>query len=191
MLRHVIAAVWRWHRRRCRESFPRRPGRRRRPTASPEQKMQRRHPQPVKVGDLIGLPVLDFDDRTLRLRQERGADSGRQDQADRALWRLPRLGATPGSGADRGRRHRGPPDCRARHDAGGIRCRAGVGGPAEPRPAGERDHPHRPLPALSGTRGEAHDRHHRHHSRHPASRTGCTRSRSASCIGSTPSPCCS
>jgi hypothetical protein len=27
--------------------------------------MQRRHPQPVRVGDLIGLPVLDFDDRTL------------------------------------------------------------------------------------------------------------------------------
>ena len=32
---------------------------------SPEQKMQRRYPQPVKVGDLIGLPVLDDDDRTL------------------------------------------------------------------------------------------------------------------------------
>jgi hypothetical protein len=32
---------------------------------SPEQRMQRRYPQPVKVGDLIGLPVLDFNDRTL------------------------------------------------------------------------------------------------------------------------------
>jgi hypothetical protein len=32
---------------------------------TPAQKMQRRYPQPVKVGDLIGLPVLDFDDRTL------------------------------------------------------------------------------------------------------------------------------
>jgi PRC-barrel domain len=32
---------------------------------SPEQKMQRRYPQPVKVGDLIGLPMLDDDDRTL------------------------------------------------------------------------------------------------------------------------------
>ena len=32
---------------------------------SPEQKMQRRYPQWVKVGDLIGLPVLDDDDRTL------------------------------------------------------------------------------------------------------------------------------
>jgi hypothetical protein len=34
-------------------------------TLSPEEKMQRRYPQPVKVGDLIGLPVLDDDDRTL------------------------------------------------------------------------------------------------------------------------------
>jgi len=32
---------------------------------SPEEKMQRRYPQPVKVGDLIGLRVLDDDDRTL------------------------------------------------------------------------------------------------------------------------------
>jgi hypothetical protein len=32
---------------------------------SPEARMQRRYPQPVKVGDLIGLPVLDDDDRTL------------------------------------------------------------------------------------------------------------------------------
>jgi hypothetical protein len=32
---------------------------------TPEQKMQRRYPQPVKVGDLIGLPILDDDDRTL------------------------------------------------------------------------------------------------------------------------------
>jgi hypothetical protein len=32
---------------------------------TPEQKMQRRYPQPVKVGDLIGLRVLDDDDRTL------------------------------------------------------------------------------------------------------------------------------
>src|SRR6185503_5080041 len=32
---------------------------------SPEEKMQRRYPQPVRVGDLIGLPVLDDDDRTL------------------------------------------------------------------------------------------------------------------------------
>jgi hypothetical protein len=34
-------------------------------TLTPEQKMQRRYPQPVKVGDLIGLPVLDHKDRTL------------------------------------------------------------------------------------------------------------------------------
>ncbi len=32
---------------------------------SPEEKMQRRYPQPVQVGALIGLPVLDDHDRTL------------------------------------------------------------------------------------------------------------------------------
>ena len=32
---------------------------------SPEQRMQRRWPQPVKVGFLIGLPVLDYDDSTI------------------------------------------------------------------------------------------------------------------------------
>ena len=44
---------------------------------SPEEKMQRRYPQPVKVGDLIGLPVLDS--TTARsVRQERGADGERR-----------------------------------------------------------------------------------------------------------------
>ena len=32
---------------------------------SPEEKMQRRFPQPIRVGDLIGLPVLDDADRTI------------------------------------------------------------------------------------------------------------------------------
>jgi hypothetical protein len=32
---------------------------------SPEEKMRRRFPQPVKVGDLIGLPMLDWDDVTI------------------------------------------------------------------------------------------------------------------------------
>lgn len=32
---------------------------------SPEQRMQKRFPQPVKAGFLIGLPVLDFDDSTI------------------------------------------------------------------------------------------------------------------------------
>src|SRR4051794_3182645 len=32
---------------------------------SPEEKMRRRFPHPVKVGDLIGLPVLDWDDVTI------------------------------------------------------------------------------------------------------------------------------
>jgi hypothetical protein len=32
---------------------------------SPEEKMRRRFPQPVRVGDLIGLPLLDWDDSTI------------------------------------------------------------------------------------------------------------------------------
>jgi hypothetical protein len=32
---------------------------------SPEEKMQRRFPQPVRVGDLVGLPVLDWLDSTI------------------------------------------------------------------------------------------------------------------------------
>jgi hypothetical protein len=32
---------------------------------TPEQRMQRRFPQPVKVGFLIGLPILDWDDSTI------------------------------------------------------------------------------------------------------------------------------
>jgi hypothetical protein len=32
---------------------------------SPEEKMQRRFPQPARVGDLIGLPLLDDGDRTI------------------------------------------------------------------------------------------------------------------------------
>lgn len=35
------------------------------PVLTPEEKMRRRFPQPVRVGDLIGLPVLDDDDVTL------------------------------------------------------------------------------------------------------------------------------
>lgn len=30
-----------------------------------EQRMRRRHPQPVRVGDLVGLPLLDWHDRVL------------------------------------------------------------------------------------------------------------------------------
>lgn len=32
---------------------------------TPEEKMNRRFPQKVRVGDLIGLPLLDYDDRTM------------------------------------------------------------------------------------------------------------------------------
>jgi hypothetical protein len=37
---------------------------------TPEQRMQRRFPQPVRVGDLIGLPVLDDSHRTLGFVRE-------------------------------------------------------------------------------------------------------------------------
>jgi hypothetical protein len=32
---------------------------------TPEEKMNRRFPQPIRVGDLIGLPLLDYDDSTI------------------------------------------------------------------------------------------------------------------------------
>lgn len=32
---------------------------------TPAERMARRHPQKVRAGDLVGLPLLDFDDRTL------------------------------------------------------------------------------------------------------------------------------
>lgn len=32
---------------------------------SPEERMARRHPQPLRAGDLVGLPLLDMRDRTL------------------------------------------------------------------------------------------------------------------------------
>ena len=37
---------------------------------SPEEKMQSRHPHPIRVGDLIGLPVLDWDDSTIGYIQQ-------------------------------------------------------------------------------------------------------------------------
>jgi hypothetical protein len=37
---------------------------------SPEEKMARRFPQPIRVGDLIGLPVLDWRDRTIGYVQQ-------------------------------------------------------------------------------------------------------------------------
>lgn len=48
------------------------------PVLTPEEKMRRRFPQPVRVGDLIGLPVLDDDDVTLgRVRQVVRAADGK------------------------------------------------------------------------------------------------------------------
>lgn len=48
------------------------------PAPTPEQIMARRFPQPVRVGDLIGLPVLDRWDQTLgRIQQVVRTDSGK------------------------------------------------------------------------------------------------------------------
>lgn len=48
------------------------------PDLTPEERMQRRYPQPVKVGDLIGLPLLDDQDRTLgRITAVVRTDSGK------------------------------------------------------------------------------------------------------------------
>lgn len=41
------------------------PGDKSQGNSSPEEVMRRRYPQPVKVGDLIGLPVLDWRDSTI------------------------------------------------------------------------------------------------------------------------------
>ena len=35
------------------------------PELTPEQRMQKRFPQPARAGDLIGLPLLDWNDRTI------------------------------------------------------------------------------------------------------------------------------
>src|SRR5262245_31774003 len=65
----------------------------------PEEKMQRRYPQWVRVGDLIGLPVLDDDDRTLgRVKKVVRASGGKIQLIDHfgdilGWWR--RVGALP------------------------------------------------------------------------------------------------
>jgi hypothetical protein len=46
------------------------------PALSPEEKMNRRFPQPIRVGDLVGLPVLDDRDSTIGFVRQvvRGSD---------------------------------------------------------------------------------------------------------------------
>lgn len=45
---------------------------------TPQERMARRHPQTVRAGDLLGLPLLDLDDRTLGFVRQvaRTADGG-------------------------------------------------------------------------------------------------------------------
>ena len=87
---------------------------------SPEEKMGRRFPQPVRVGDLIGLPLLDWDDFHPRLCAPRRAHARGKNPAHRQSRPVVRMGRTPGAGADRGRRHSGAADRPARHIDGRI-----------------------------------------------------------------------
>ena len=88
---------------------------------SPEEKMRRRFPHPVKVGDLIGLPVLDWDDVTIgHVRQVVRTPEGKI-SARRDLWRIVWMGPAARAGAHRGGRNIGAPIGRARHVARGIR----------------------------------------------------------------------
>ena len=70
-----------------------------------EAKYNRRFPQPTKVGHLIGLPVLDDNDVTLRVRTTCCAHAGRKTRADRVLQQMVRLVRAAGCGADRSGHH--------------------------------------------------------------------------------------
>jgi hypothetical protein len=73
------------------------------PKRSPEEIMNQRFPQPVRVGDLIGLPVLDFNDSTIGyIRQVTRTPDGKI-QLIVPYWRW--FGwSTPGGFLDRYRR---------------------------------------------------------------------------------------
>ena len=77
---------------------------------SPEEKMRRRFPQPVRVGDLIGLPVLDWDDSTLGYVRHVVRMPEGKDPAHRQSRPVVRIGRASGAGADRGRGHSGAAD---------------------------------------------------------------------------------
>jgi hypothetical protein len=67
---------------------------------SPEQKMRRRFPQPVKVGDLIGLPVLDWGDVTIEVvailgRQLAALDMSRAEFDKAPAWSSPQTAPIP------------------------------------------------------------------------------------------------
>ncbi len=108
-----------------------------------EERMRRRFPQAVRVGDLIGLPVLDDDSRTLgHVRQVVRTPAG-QNQADRCLWRLPRLRHATGRRADRGGGNFRPSARLARYAAEGLCRRADVAGHRRYGRSERRQHSHR------------------------------------------------
>ena len=113
------------------------------------ERMNRRFPQPVRVGDLIGLPVLDDTLFDARLRPAGRAHAARQDRTDRLVQPMVRLVRAAGRGADRSRRHRGTASGIARHAAQRIRRRADLARPGRDGAAGRRDDPNRTGPQLS------------------------------------------
>jgi hypothetical protein len=87
---------------------------------TPEQRMARRFPQPVKVGDLIGLPVYDDSQSTLGYVREVVRTPAGKIQLIVAYSPVVRVVELASGRADRGCRHIRAPDRGARHVAGGV-----------------------------------------------------------------------
>jgi hypothetical protein len=96
------------------------------PQLTAEQRMRARYPQPVRVGDLIGLPVLDDNARTLGyvrkiVRTNENKIELIVDYRGFLNWR-----SRPSCRASGGRGHSRPPDIFARHAAERVRIRANL-----------------------------------------------------------------
>ncbi len=117
-----------------------------------EERMQRRFPQPVRVGDLIGLPVLDDGHRTLGFVRQ--VVRTPQDKIELIVaysgwfgW----LGRASGRGADRSRRHSAAAQIASLDMPRSEYAAAPTWQEADATAlAGRRQHPHGARPALSG-----------------------------------------
>ena len=109
---------------------------------TPEEKINRRFPQPVRVGVLIGKPVLDGDDQTLGyvhdvVRAPDGKISLIVDYSAWFGWRTSRCRADRGGCVDR-KKH-----CGARHAARGVRQGSDLDKQRRKADSPRRDDPHR------------------------------------------------
>ena len=113
------------------------------------ERMNRRFPQPVRVGDLIGLPVLDDRSSTLGfVRQVVRTAAGKIELiVSYSRW-FGWFGAA-GRGADRSGRHRGAAIGVARYAAQRICRRAHLAGAGRDGAARRRHHPNRAGPQLN------------------------------------------